>query len=171
MCTVLYVYWVLFRNESVLILIYVVFSTETSTDGGNDDVNNGMSNGTCTLLYIMLVSFWNGSVLMLIYVVSAEASIDGTDDINTGVSNRMCTLLYIIYLVLFWIHSVLIPTSWLHVAFDGAGSGGTDAGSHEDGANKGSDGDGRGGPSPGMLLVVFGFGIILDSFCSHTIIS
>ena len=96
MCTVLYVYWVLFRNESVLILIYVVFSTETSTDGGNDDVNNGMSNGTCTLLYIMLVSFWNGSVLMLIYVVSAEASIDGTDDINTGVSNRMCTLLYIL---------------------------------------------------------------------------
>jgi len=58
MCTVLYVYWVLFRNESVLILIYVVFSTEASTDGGNDDVNNGVSNGTCTLLYITLVSFW-----------------------------------------------------------------------------------------------------------------
>ena len=53
MCTVIYVYWVLFRNESVLILIYVVFSTEASTDGGNDDVNNGVSNGTCILLYIL----------------------------------------------------------------------------------------------------------------------
>ena len=49
----------------------------------------------------------------------------------------------------------------MHVAFDGAGSGGTDAGSHEDGANKGSDGDGRGGLSPGMLLlVVFGYSVL-----------
>jgi hypothetical protein len=54
----------------------------------------------------------------------------------------------------------------LYVAFDGAGNGGTDNGSREDGANKGSGGDGRGGASDGMILVMFG--IILDSFCSHT---
>ena len=73
-----------------------------------------------------------------------------------------------LHLVLFWIHSVLILISRLYVALDGAGNDGTDAGSHGDGANKGSDGDGRGGGSDGMLIVVFGFGIILDSFCSHT---
>ena len=54
------------------------------------------------------------------------------------------------------------------LAFEGAGNGGTDTGSRGDGANKGSDGDGRGEGSGGMLIVVFGFGIILDSFCSHT---
>ena len=42
----------------------------------------------------------------------------------------------------------------MYVAFDGAGNGGTDAGSHEDGVNKGPDGDGPGGVSGGMLLVV-----------------
>jgi hypothetical protein len=35
-------------------------------------------------------------------------------------------------------------------------------------ANKGSDGDGCGRGSDGMLLDVLCFGIILDSFCSHT---
>jgi hypothetical protein len=56
----------------------------------------------------------------------------------------------------------------LCLAFEGAGNGGSDADSHEDGANEGSDGDDGGGTSDGMLLVVFGFGITLDSFCSHT---
>jgi hypothetical protein len=87
---------------------------------------------------------------------------DGRD----GASDSM--LLYLLCSVLFWIHSVLIPTSRLYVAVGGAGNDGTDAGSREDCVNKGSDGDGRGGGSDGMLIVVFGFGIILDSFCSHT---
>jgi hypothetical protein len=56
----------------------------------------------------------------------------------------------------------------LYVAFDGAGNEGADAGSHEDNVDNRSDRDGRGGASDGMLLVVFGFSIILDSFCSHT---
>ena len=87
---------------------------------------------------------------------------DGRDGGSDGM------LLYLLCLVLFWIHSVLIPTSRLYVAVGGVGNGGTDAGSRGDGANKGSDGDGRGEGSGGMLIVVFGFGIILDSFCSHT---
>ena len=60
MCTVLYVYWVLFRNESVLILIYVVFSIDALTDGGankgsdsagHGGASDGMLYYTCWLLY------------------------------------------------------------------------------------------------------------------------
>jgi uncharacterized membrane protein YgcG len=81
---------------------------------------------------------------------------------------RLMVCYYLLCFVLFWIHSVLIPTSCLYVAFDGAGNDGTDTGSHGDGVNQGSGGDGRGGASGGMLLVVSGFGIISDLFCSHT---
>ena len=87
---------------------------------------------------------------------------DGTGGTSDGM------LLHLLCFVLFWIHSVLIPTSSLYIAFDGAGNGGTDTGSHGDGVNQGSSGDGHGGASGGMLLVVSGFGIISDLFCSHT---
>ena len=114
------------------------------------------------------------------YVAVGGAGNDGTDagprgdgankgsdgDGRGGGSDGM--LLYLLRLVLFWIHSVLILISCFYVAVGGAGNDGTDAGSRGDGANKGSDGDGRGEGSGGMLIVVFGFGIILDSFCSHT---
>ena len=39
-----------------------------------------------------------------------------------------------------------------YTAVGGVGNGGTDAGSREDCVNKGSDSDGRGGGSDGMLL-------------------
>ena len=71
---------------------------------------------------------------------------DGRDGTSDGM------LLYLLYLVLFWIHSVLIPTSRLDVVVGGAGNSGTDAGSREDCVNKESDSDGRGGASDGMLL-------------------
>ena len=87
---------------------------------------------------------------------------DGRDGGSDGM------LLYLLRLVLFWIHSVLILISCFYVAVGGAGNDGTDAGSRGDGANKGSECDGRGEGSGGMLIVVFGFGIILNSFCSHT---
>ena len=73
---------------------------------------------------------------------------DGTGGTSDGM------LLHLLCFVLFRIHSVLIPTSSLYIAFDVAGNGGTDTGSHGDGVNQGSSGDGRGGASGGMLLVV-----------------
>jgi hypothetical protein len=150
--------------------------------GSDGDDRSGGSDGM--LLYLLhLVLFWIHSVLIptsrLCEAVSGAGN-DGTDagsredcvnkesdsDGRDGGSGGM--LLYLLHLVLFCIHSVLILISCLYVALDGAGNDGTDAGSHGDGANKGSDGDGRGGASDGMLIIVFGFGIILDSFCSHT---
>jgi tetrahydromethanopterin S-methyltransferase subunit D len=158
-------------------------SSEDGVNKGSDgDGRDGASDSM--LLYLLcLVLFWIHSVLIptsRLYVAVGGAGNDGTDagsredcvnkgsdgDGRGGGSDGM--LLYLLRLVLFWIYSVLILISCLYVAVGGAGNDGTDAGSHGDGANKGSDGDGRGGGSDGMLIVVFGFGIILDSFCSHT---
>jgi hypothetical protein len=64
---------------------------------------------------------------------------------------RLMVCYYLLCFVLFWIHSVLIPTSCLYIAFDGTGNDGTDTGSHGDGVNQGSDSAGHGGASDGML--------------------
>ena len=52
------------------------------------------------------------------------------------------------------------------LVFEGAGHGGTDAGSCGDGANKGSDGDGRDGGSDGMLLYL----LCLVLFWIHSVL-
>jgi hypothetical protein len=146
------------------------------TDAGSrgDGVNKGSdgdgrgreSDGT--LLYLLrLVLFWIHSILIptsRLCLAFEGAGNGGTDtgsrgdgankgsdgDGRDGGSDGM--LLYLLCLVLFWIHSVFIPTSRLYVAVGGVGNGGTDAGSRGDGVNKGSDGDGRGRESDGMLL-------------------